>query len=125
MRSRVHSRPMRPWTASSPRPPFRAASVICSNGVARLSLRLFSISSRASSLPGSSGMALRLEHGKALVGIENIALRVGGFRRPPRELVHRADETHPIEHFLLAAVFDRAQRPLPPSCIVAPLQCLI
>src|SRR5690349_16623898 len=49
---------------------------------------------------------LRLEHREALVRIEDVALHVGGLGRPPAELVHRADEAHPIEDLLLAAILD-------------------
>src|ERR1700732_4202800 len=133
------------------------AWITSSTGVARLSLRLFSISSRARSCPGSSGMtrpskghrylvmagsspamtrkldrvpasktaSLRLEYGEALVRVEDVALHVRCFGRPPPELVHRADETHPVEDLLLPAVLDRAQRPLAPGRIIGGLQRVI
>src|SRR5207245_4109019 len=105
------------------------AWITCSTDVARPSLRLFSISSRARAFPGRSGMARRprsspLEHGEAFVRVEDVALHVGGFRRPPPELVHRAYQAHPVQHLLLSAVLDRAQRPLPPRREVGSLQCL-
>src|SRR5438445_5502959 len=99
-------------------------------GVARLSSRLFSISSRARSLPGKSDMdwrpwASRLECGKALVRIEDVALHVGCFSRPPPKLVHRPHEAHPVQDLLLAAVLDGAQRPLPPRRVIAGLQRVV
>src|ERR1700719_4411493 len=136
------------------------AWITSSTGVARLSLRLFSISSCAKSCPGSSGMtrpskghrylvmaglvpaihgsgrrvcrsswmagsspamtrkldrvpasktaSLRLEDGEAFVRVEDVALHVGGFGWAPPELVHCADEAHPVEDLLLSAVLDRA-----------------
>src|SRR4051794_1736100 len=101
------------------------AWITSSTGVARLSPRLFSISSRARSLPGRSGMILRLEHGEAFIRVEDVALHIGGFGWPPAELVHRADETHPVEDLLLPAILDRAQRPLPPGRVVGGLQRVV
>src|SRR4051794_20607001 len=69
--------------------------------------------------------SLGLEYGEALVRVENVALHVGGFGRPPPELVHCADEAHPVQDLLLAAVLDRTQWPLPPSCVIGRLQRLI
>ena len=68
---------------------------------------------------------LRLEHRETFVGIKDVALDVGGLGWTSPELVHRADEAHPIEDFLLAAVFDRAQRALPPCRVIRGLQCFI
>src|SRR5215469_16556912 len=99
--------------------------MMSSTGVARLSSRLFSISSRASSFPGSSGMTLRLEDCETLVRVEDVALHVGGFGGPPPELVHRADQAQPVEDLLLAAVLDGAKGPLPPRRIVGGLQRLV
>src|ERR1700719_3787394 len=101
------------------------AWMMSSTGVARLSSWLLSISSRAKSFPGSSGMASRLEYGEAFVRVEDVALDVGGFGRPPAKLVHRADEAHPIEDLLLPTIFDRAQRPLAPSRIIGGLQRVV
>src|SRR5690349_10972263 len=100
------------------------AWITSSTGVARLSFRLLSISSRARRFPGSSGMASRLEYGEALVRVEDVALHVGCFRWQPPELVHRADHAHPVPDLLLPAVLDGAHRPLPPRRIVGSLQGL-
>src|SRR5260370_19948396 len=125
MRSRVHSRPISRCAASSSRPSRRMDWMMSSTGVARLSLRLFSISSRARSFPGRSGMILGLEYGEARVRVEDIALHIGGFGWPPPELVHCADQAHPVQDLLLSAVLDRAQRPLPPRRVIGGLQCII
>src|SRR5690242_16970493 len=114
--------------------PCPTAWITSSSGVAPLSSRLLPISSWARSFPGKSAMTcpravsategtrgfrqpahclLGFKHGKAFVGVEDIALHVGGFGGPPPELVHRSHQAHPVQHFLLSAVLDRAQRPLP------------
>src|SRR5260370_579971 len=104
MRSRVHSRPISRCAASSSRPSRRMDWMMSSTGVARLSLRLFSISSRARSFPGRSGTILGLEYREALVRVEDIALYVGGFGWPPPELVHCADQAHPELYLQLEQV---------------------
>src|SRR5260370_35674542 len=118
MRSRVHSRPISRCAASSSRPSRRMDWMMSSTGVARLSLRLFSISSRARSFPGRSGTILGLEYREALVRVGDIALNVGGFGWPPPELVHFAVHAHPAPELLLSAVPERAPRPPPPLPVI-------
>src|SRR5207237_705025 len=63
--------------------------------------------------------------GEAFVGVEDPALDIGGFGRTTAEFLHPAHQAHPIEDLLLTAVLDRAQRPLPPSRVVAGLQRIV
>src|SRR5260370_12000659 len=111
MRSRVYSRPISRCAASSSRPSRRMDWMMSSTGVARLSLRLFSISSRARSFPGRSGTILGLEYREALFRVEDIALHVGVFGWPPPDPVHYADQPIPVQYLLLSSAPYRTHSP--------------